>query len=734
MLGRILDFFRKNAFFLIMVMIISFIVARNYERGTWLSGWDTLHPEFNLSLALNREFAGVWRSEMGLGNLVGHSDISELPRILILKTFSFFLKPELLRYSYIFLGLFLGPLGLYIFLNKFLPENHRYTRAASFLGSCYYLLNFATLQHFYVPLEMFVALYAGLPWIFYFSLKYINKIENNSLIWLFAVSLIAAPMAWAATLFYAYLFCFVVFLFINLFITDERRSKFLRSLTAIGVIIAANSFWLIPNIYSIAKEGGTVMSSRINLLFSEEAFISNRAYGDIGNVLINKNHLFSWQEYDSKNNQFKYLLDEWLTHLDKPLINLSLYMVVFFVLSGLLVAVIKKDRIGLTFLLPTLVALFFLINENPPSGFIYLYLRQNISVFEEGLRMPFTKFSIPFIFFFSFYLSYFFIFFGNFIKKYLVFPVILFFLILTVIFYPMLPAFKGNLISPSLKINIPDEYFKFFELMRGKEGRIAKFPLHTPFGWTYYDWGFQGSSFTQFGLENPVLDRDYDRWSAENETFYNQASFALYSEDLELLERTLERFNVAYLLIDNSVVSLNTGNNLFLQETKNLFEKSEKISLMKKVGFLEIYSFNKTWDKDVYAPSFYTQVNAKLTYSEIDYIFEKLGFYVFDAENSNFYPFVNFDHRSGLSVDHIEDRLVIRKDFERERYIEEVAIKSIVSLEKYIYADVFAELKGDSLDLIFRYYEPNISLGSKIYPVGNVNLLKDLLLKQFLVL
>ena len=31
--------------------------------NTWLSGWDTLHPEWNFSLAFERIFNGVWRTD-----------------------------------------------------------------------------------------------------------------------------------------------------------------------------------------------------------------------------------------------------------------------------------------------------------------------------------------------------------------------------------------------------------------------------------------------------------------------------------------------------------------------------------------------------------------------------------------------------------------------------------------------------------------------------------------------
>lgn len=748
MFKGMVDFLKKNFFLFALISIVFFVSVVNYSSGTWLSGWDTLHPEFDLDLALKRELAGVWRSEMGLGNLAGHSDVSELPRILLLKLFSLVLPLPMLRYSYVFLSLILGPLGVYFFLNLFLTENKHVSKAASFLGSFYYLLNFATLQHFYVPLEMFTTLYAALPWIFYFSLKHVEGKGKRSLMWIFLISLFSAPAAWASTLFYAYLLCLVAFLLMIVILSKEKGLKVARSAVVFSLIIAVNSFWLAPNIYSVFKGGDIVINSKINLLFSDEAFMSNQAYGDIGNVLINKNHLFSWQEYDARNAEYKPLLDEWLIHLNKPLINTALYSVVFFIFSGIVLVIIKKEKTGVSLLFPLMITLFFLINENPPTGFIYSFIRNNFSVFEEALRMPFTKFSIPFIFIMSYFLAYLFGSFSNLSKRVLSrFPartthlnvlmekksffgvemkrvlaqgvslltVGLFILIMLMKIYPMLPVFSGNMISPSLKIDIPDEYFSLFELMRDKEGRIAKFPLHTRFGWTYYDWGFQGSSFTQFGLENPVLDRDYDRWSAENETFYNQASFALYSKDVELLEKVLAKFNVSYILFDKSVITPDTGNHLFSEEILQLFEASEKIALEEKIGFLELYRFDPANKEKIYAPDSYVSVDMDSRYSEKDYIYQRYGTYVSGEKEDVIYPFVNFDPRASIKPDIKNGNLIFRKDI-GGKYVDRINLKSLILIERNLLTDVYARITDNNFNIIFRYQEPGISLGEKQFP------------------
>ncbi len=67
-----------------LVLITLSIARRNYTPGTFLSGWDTLHPEFNFGLYLKRVFWGVWREHQGIGAVASQAHAAELTRIPIL--------------------------------------------------------------------------------------------------------------------------------------------------------------------------------------------------------------------------------------------------------------------------------------------------------------------------------------------------------------------------------------------------------------------------------------------------------------------------------------------------------------------------------------------------------------------------------------------------------------------------------------------------------------------------
>lgn len=121
MAGRV---FRRNGFALLLVIVCLFLAARNYQPGTWLSGWDTLHAEFNFSLYFKRILSGIWQEHQGLGAVASQAHPAEIVRMFLYYPLSLLLPQSLMRYGYFFLTLILGPLGIYYFLEKIIiPKN-----------------------------------------------------------------------------------------------------------------------------------------------------------------------------------------------------------------------------------------------------------------------------------------------------------------------------------------------------------------------------------------------------------------------------------------------------------------------------------------------------------------------------------------------------------------------------------------------------------------------------------
>lgn len=637
--------------FLILTSLILFL--RNYTSGSFLLGWDSLHPEFNFSLAFERIFWGVLRGEQGLGALTAHSHMADLPRILILFFSSLVLPTSFLRYFYLLICLIFGPLGIYFLLNYLFQreENGIKVKLSSFLGANFYLLNLVTLQHFFVPFEMFTTCFAFLPWVFYSCLKFLREGKKRNLLFLILTLILIMPMAYAATLFYASLAGLILFLIFFILLSPGKRIKLKRFLGILILILGLNAFWILPNIYSLVKQGNIISSSRINTLFSPEAFLRNEDYGNFQNLFLGKNFLFSWRAFNFEQKTFIDLLGEWNRYLVNPLvvgINYSFFVIA---ILGLILSLIKKEKMGISFLPVLVLSLFFLLSTNPPLGAIYSYLYEKVGLFREGFRMPFTKFSLLFELVLSFYFAYFFLkLFNLFEKKILkVIPLFLSILVFGSLVFYLLPAFQGQFISPLVKRELPNEYFELFSWFKGKQGRIAKLPMQTLWGWEYHNWAYEGSGFLTYGLENSLMDRDFDRWSKENETFYNQASFAIYNQDLVSFEKVLEKYQVRYLLLDESILNAGgSGETLFLREIKGMLEKSSHVKEVANFNFLSVYE--TVWGKEeLSALNSLTQVNANLDYDQIDPIYSKYNNYI-QSEEGIKYPFVDFDLRGDVKI------------------------------------------------------------------------------------
>lgn len=661
-------FIKKNhniIFFVILVFLTLFLCIKNYQPGTFLIGWDSLHSEFDLKTSLFRAFWGVWREDQGLGSLAIHSHMADLPRIIIVWVLSLLLPLNLVRYFYIFITIILGTLGIYSFINYLLNIKNKFiTSIFAFLGSLFYLLNLGTLQHTFVPFEMFNFLFAFLPWLYLLIIKYLDK-GNKKDIFLFGiVTVLSAPIAYAATLFYAYFGGLLVFLFIyNLL--KHKKVVFKRSFCIIFISILLNLYWILPNIYSITKSGEQVKNAKINVLFSPEAFIRNEDYGNFKNLTINKSFLFDWRAYNFDNNKFDDLMSSWNLHLNSPLVLKIFYIFSFISLMGLVFSLLSLNKIGISLFGVGLFSLFFLSNLNGPTGGIYSYLLNSFEVFKEGLRTPFTKFSIPFIFVMSYFFAYFFNFFISRFKN-RIFKVLLSLILLvgvtTAFVFSMKPSFNGNFISYVVKKEIPNEYFEMFNWFNlHEDGRVAQLPLNTMWGWDYNNWGYQGSGFIGFGIKNPLLIRDYDRWSSQNETFYNQASTALYNKDSQTFKEILNKYQVKYLLLDESII--NAGGNLNYLKIDDIKNTLSSLGFIEagKFGFLTIYDTNLKTSNFIRSINNYSSVNVDLTYSAYDLIYGKYKDYV-QNEDGIGYPFSNFDTRGLVDIKIINDKLIIRNN------------------------------------------------------------------------
>lgn len=603
------QFLKKHIFPILLIVTALTLAIQNYTPKTYLSGWDTLHPEFNYRIYLARIIDGVWQEHQGLGAVASQAHPAEIPRVLTLMLFDLLLPTSMVRYAYAFLMLILGPLGVYYFMKKGVFANHEAstkTDLASFLAGLFYLLNLVTLQHFYVPLEMFLTHYGYLGFFMLALLNALKSANTKNLAFFALITFLMAPQAHTSTLFFS------LIIFISAYIAfywalNKFSLQILKNALKIALLLfTVNAFWLLPNLYFIKNHGAEVQESKIQRLFNEEAFLQNNSFGNIQNLSIGKGFLFNWGEHDG-NLGYKTLLDEWRSYQRKDYVPIIGYSLFAMAVLGIFASIKHKNKEALSTLGILLISMFFLFGTNPPTGFIYDLIGDNLKLFRDAFRFNFTKFSISLVFSYAVFFGIFVLFVQNVFARLMRTTKYLFlvqsfvasvFSILLIIW--MLPAFKGNLISPSMRVQIPPQYFemfKFFDEQKGF-GRVADLPINSFWGWVYYDWpnqqySYQGAGFLWFGIKQPLMNREFDRWNPINQNYYNQMTRAIYSQDPGVLLETLNKYKIRYIVHDTSVVA--PGHNtkvLFTDEIKTLFSSNNNFDLIRTFGDnLFVYEF-----------------------------------------------------------------------------------------------------------------------------------------------
>ncbi|BCX14318.1 MAG: hypothetical protein KatS3mg088_001 [Patescibacteria group bacterium] len=691
--------FLKFFFPAILLLIWAFVAFRNFVYGTHLLGWDNLLPELNPLENIRRSLSVAWQEYQGLGLLGGMAHASDLPRQVLVLLLSFVLPSNLIRYFLTFLMLFLGPLGVYFFIKDRLSlrSEGMFKQLAGFVGSVFYLFNLATVQYFFVPFEAFVFFYGFLPWFLFFATRYLEKGERRGLVLFILISFLGTTAFYVQTLFLVYVVFLVAFSLEA--ILRFKKGGFVRVIKLAFITLAVNAFWLLPVAYFALTSSFVNSFSHINSIATPETQFMNQAAGNWWDVLRLKGFWFNYYDFFVDGGH-DYLFRDWIGWIDKIEVFWAGVGLSVLSLLGILISLFRKKRVfAASFLILYFISYFMLASKNPPFGGVFEFLVDKFPLFSEIFRSVFTKWSVAFAFVLSCGLGYFVLFFDIFNRRFLRFFISFVFglLIIFASVFSVWPVFGGNLVAKKMKVNLPNDYLSAVDWFNDKSGggRIAILPFVNHWGWVFTNWGHSGSGFLWYGVKNPILDRAFDVWSPYNETFYNEASNILYryyafdkdrvgpcpnkkeceagEEELKIIEEwnrrvveefenVLAKYQVSYLLLDESIINAGGDNKLlYIPEIKDLISKSSRIKEVARFGFLTIYHFEGTGSDPVQAPREYSLINANLKYSKYDPLYQKYKEYVSfgrveEQESGRAgemvdFPFVNFDPRGPVKIE-----------------------------------------------------------------------------------
>lgn len=612
----------------ILVLIVSLLCLANFTQNTFLTGWDNLMPELNISLNLKRSLFAVWQEYQGLGLVGGMAHASDLIRQLIILPFTLFLPTNIIRYLWHFSMIFLGTFGIYK-----LARNYKFSRLISLTSSLFYLLNFGSVQYFWVAFEPFSTFWGFFPWLIFFLLKYLLTPSKSHLKKLILINILAIPSFYVQTIFIVYLIC-ISLVFLSHFLTHPKTSHLLNYLSIYLIIFLVNSFWLLPQLYFLKNNLQNPTTGIGNFMSNEETFARNQVRGHLSDFLLLRGYYYDF------NSNGQPLMAPWITHFSNQYFVICGYFISFFIISGLLILLIKSQKNN-TFSL-SLILLFFLsclaLLSNVPLIKELNSLIRELPLVNQIFRSPWTKFLVPASFTFSFLLANSLSSLTKFLHqiKYSHHPSHLpIYLTLLSLFLFSLPSFFGNYFSKDTRQKIPDEYFEVFDFLKAQNhtGRIANLPQGSFWGWTNYKWGVSGSGFLWYALENPILDRAFDAWNLKNEQYYWELSNAIQSKNSTLLENIFSKYSIEYVVFDNNVYYPDDKIYAKLSRpTKDILDSIPSLKLIKNTKNIFVYQTSSP--TQIYALT-NTPTASQFDFALIDINFQKFGDYISQTNSPN---------------------------------------------------------------------------------------------------
>ncbi|KXK08832.1 MAG: hypothetical protein UZ21_OP11001000387 [Microgenomates bacterium OLB22] len=437
--------------------LITFLT--NYTFGTHLLGWDTIAPEFNPLLNLQRAFSSVWQDYRGLGTYDGLAHGATLSHVLITWLLTLVLPDSLVRYVITFS---LWTLGGYFMYR--LAAALKLSRPISIIAGLWYMTNIGTIQQFIAPLEVFTYHHVAMPLLAYTGLRFIREQSKKNLVFFTLSSFLTLASGFVPTLF------IVQSIILGLFwvAISIGQKKYHGLLLLCAIYTTVHSAWALPFFLNVPTKGPVIQQARINEFSSDELYARNMARGSALSVLKLEGYMFDTIEYDARLQQNITLMQAWRTTRNSTLGKTLIAVIIVLVFFGLFYSLRHRPTrpIGVALLIGFLLTGVLLANNSFLGKPVLSLSRQVLPFFAEAYRIPFTKCITAFIFAYTLFLAY-----GltqvkvllkemGLVSRWFITVVIA----ITILLF--IPAFSGNFVSPAVRVKLPDGYrnvMRFFQ-------------------------------------------------------------------------------------------------------------------------------------------------------------------------------------------------------------------------------------------------------------------------------
>lgn len=592
---QIVSYLQKNWGKTILFIILLVIIIINFKSGYFILGNDNYTPELNPQLTFNRSIQDpAWRSYRVLG-IPSDSEQADIFRSGLFTALSTFLPRWFISQVYVFFAFFMGSVST-AFLCLDIAKRHvkyKHIEILFLTAGLFYAANLVTSWMMFSPLKVFLAGYAFLPFVLWRLSRVYVKPNPLNFAFLSIAVIFFTTSGMVATTFIVES-GIILFFFLYFILTSKHSVKKTILITIVGltVIFGTQLFWILPFIQYVKTNSHALQDSFINRVLTPELIEQEVKYNKPLDVF---RFYYSWLDWINNDGTFQYPYREWYNN---SLVSILLgYIPTFFVVVGLFWIFIKKSwRLAVLSLL-FFGGWFIIKGVNDPLGSVYIFFQNHIPLFQQVFRWQsskvFSTLTISISLFGSLGVLYIY-------KKLEVLPygkiVQLVFTICIVVssLVYVYPYFDRGLIGKDSYVKVPEEYNELRTFLENYDPhqRIYLAPEANTLYFRSYSWGFFGSSFLNYVLPNPLIERALTTGSYENENAQAVLEQAYYSENQEKFIRALDTFNTPLVLLDKTAFKGKNGYDYDLNLMDKQLELNPHLSKIWEKNDLSLFKIN----------------------------------------------------------------------------------------------------------------------------------------------
>ena len=563
----------KKVIFWFFVLSV-FLVFSWFRNGLTIAGGEESFSIFNSTLIIAQ--TSLWQLS-GTGYPLPFYSTRLLPVLFNVVLTQLGMPSFLIQAVFYFFILLSGFTGTFL-LTRFLFKKENNLDKISFLAALFYVFNlYALSQIFNRFLYSGMFLWAYLPIFLFLWLKWLEEGTRKYFLIFLATSLLYSltylQPAHLITLWSSAAVCFLIVVIKK---HIQRRKATILALLGFLFWVIINVWWLYPyaKLSDLSvTEISSWQSNFDSLRGVSQYFPTNQI------LLLRQNFLFGKDSF-------------WYSFYSQPWVYVISIGVLLIAILGLITS--RKEKNWLYLAVLAFIGWFVSKGTNPPLGYSFFKFLFSNFPFTAALRNPYEKFGLvwllPYSIFFALGVGWIYKRLKPKIREIVVGIVLI--LSCGVLVWPM---WTGDLYK-SARVRVPDYYEQANQFLNQDktDGRVLMLPIIPGDGVRYF-WGYQGVEPSEFLFDKPsiskILRTKYadEKYMRLYDAFVNDKSY----------NQLLDEMNIKYLVLHNDLDTEISGASSSTQ-TKIILDKNPEISLIERIGELEIYEFKGNKDGSLF--------------------------------------------------------------------------------------------------------------------------------------